>query len=82
MNRTVVVISRRWSGPLIRVEVRKIAADTEVSVSMSLAEFVQSLVEEIGSPASIMTTSGLRKKAIDAAQRVVDGMKAETTAAM
>jgi hypothetical protein len=62
--------------------VRKIAADTEVSVSMSLAEFVQSLVEEIGSPASIMTTSGLRKKAIDAAQRVVDGMKAETTAAM
>lgn len=87
MQRSVVVISRRWSGPLIKVDVRTImpgdgAPDTEITVQMSLAEFVQSLSQEVGSPALMLTEAGLRKALIDGAARVIDGMKAETVRAM
>lgn len=87
MERSVVVISRRWSGPLIKIEVRTVqptdgSPDTEITVAMSLSEFLQSLSQEVGSPAFLLTEAGLRKALIEAAQRVTDGMKAETARAM
>lgn len=87
MERSVVVISRRWSGPLIKVDVRTVmpgdgSPDTEITVQMSLAEFVQTLSQEVGNPAFLLTEAGLRKALIEAADRVIEGMKAETTRAM
>lgn len=87
MERSVVVISRRWSGPLIKIEVRTLqpadgSPDTEITVAMSLSEFLQSMSQEVGSPAFLLTEAGLRKALIEAAQRVTDGMKAETVRAM
>lgn len=87
MDRSIVLISRRWSGPLIKIDVRttRLAGtkpETEVTLAMSLAEFVQSLSQEVGSPALLLTETGLRKALIDGAQRVIEGMKAETVRAM
>lgn len=89
MDRSVVIIARRWSGPLIKVEIHTVIPrvaggkpDVEVTVAMSLAEFVQSLSQEIGSPALLLTEAGLRKSLTDGAIRVIDGMKAETVRVM
>lgn len=82
MNRSTVVISRRWSGPMIKIDVRRTGPDTGVEVSMSLAEFLQALVQEIGNPALIMRQAALLAAANDAADRVCAGMKSETTRVM
>ena len=83
MNRSTVVVSRRWSGPLIKIDVRTVDEnDTEVAVSMSLAEFLNCVCDEIGNPILKVTVAKLRKAVHDAAAEVVNGMKAETTQAM
>ena len=83
MNRSTVVVSRRWSGPLIKIDVRTVDEnDTEVAVSMSLAEFLNCVCDEIGSPVLKITSAKLRRSVHEAADTVVTGMKAETTQAM
>lgn len=78
MNKHAVVISRQWSGPLIKVDVTA----QDIQISMSLAEFLQALAAEVGNPAFILTSDGLRQRLIGAAQRVTDGMKSETARVM
>ena len=78
MNKKTVVISREWNGPLITVSVN----DTSIDVSMSLAEFIDALAEEIGNPMLVVTTAGLRSKMVSAADEVCRKMKRETLKAI
>lgn len=63
MERSLVVVSRMWHEPFIRIDVTNVG----IGLTMTLDDFVQALEHEAGVP--------LRT----AAERVVAGMKAETT---
>lgn len=52
------------------------------STSVSLPEFLSAVVQEVGNPAFILSAAALRTKIDQAAQVVIDGMKAETTRVM
>jgi hypothetical protein len=67
MDKQLVVVSRKWHEPFIRVDVTSIG----IGVTMSLDDFVVALEVESGQP-------GLA----GAAERVVAGMKKETSQAL
>jgi hypothetical protein len=66
MEKQLVVVSRKWHEPFIRVDVTEVG----VGVTMTLEDFVQALEAETG--ASLAA----------AAERVVTGMKQETSKVM
>jgi hypothetical protein len=66
MEKQLVVVSRKWHEPFIRVDVTEVG----IGVTMTLEDFVQALEAETG--ASLAA----------AAERVVDGMKQETSKVM
>jgi hypothetical protein len=74
MNKHAVVISREWTNPEIRVSV----TDEGIAVMMTLDRFMEAVVQEAGNPALLLTSDGLRKRLVAAAQTVVDKMKQET----
>ena len=51
--------------------------DAEVGVSTPLDAYFELLLEEMGSPAAVMTQAGLRKKLLEAAERLHLKMKTE-----
>lgn len=72
--KTVITVSRKWNNPTIAAFV-----DThEVGATMYLDEFIDSLLEEIGSPTFIMTKAQLASKVKTAATTIVDEMKRAT----
>lgn len=74
MKSQVVVVSRKWNSPDISVSVNS----TEIKVEMSLTAFVESLLEEVGNPALILTKAALATKVTEAAEKVVAEMKDAT----
>lgn len=62
MDKQLVVVSRKWHEPFIRVDVTTIG----IGITMTLEDFVQALELETG--------ASLRA----AAERVVSGMKSES----
>jgi len=66
MDKQLVVVSRKWHEPFIRVDVTEVG----IGVTMTLEDFVQALETESG--ASLTA----------AAQRVIDGLKKETSKVM
>lgn len=66
MDKQLVVVSRKWHEPFIRVDVTTVG----IGVTMTLEDFVEALSHEAG--------VDLRA----AAERVVAGMKTETSRAM
>lgn len=71
-----VIVSRFWHHPEIHLNV----TDELISVAMPLDDFIRALVSEAGSPALVMTAAQLQNKLEIAAQKVVSGMKKETSA--
>lgn len=67
MDKQLVVVSRKWHEPFIRVDVTTVG----IGVTMTLEDFVQALAHEVG----LETLQA-------AAERVVAGMKQETSRAM
>ena len=66
MDKHLVVVSRKWHEPFIRVSI----TDLDLKVVMSLEDFAVALSTEIGAnPAKVS----------EAFQKVVDGMKRETS---
>ena len=66
MDKHLVVVSRKWHEPFIRVSI----TDLDLKVVMSLEDFAVALSGEIGAnPAKVS----------EAFQKVVDGMKRETS---
>jgi hypothetical protein len=72
--KAVVLVSREWHEPRIRIQV----SVEGVSIAMELEDFLQAMVQETGNPAVVMTQAGLLKRLRLAADRVVMGMKTET----
>ena len=66
MDKQLIVVSRKWHEPMIRVDVTTLG----IGVTMTLEDFVQALEAESG--ASLAA----------AAERVVAGMKKETSKVM
>lgn len=74
MPGTTVLVGRKWNNPNITIEV-----STEgIEVRMTLEDFLTSVVTEIGSPAMLFRQEALGSAVLEAANRVVAGMKRET----
>ena len=61
-----VIVSRKWNSPEILVEV----TSDGISLEMSLANFLESVVSEAGSPAFVFSQATLLQK-LQAASTVV-----------
>lgn len=66
MEKSLVTVSRKWHEPFIRVDVTGIG----IGITMTLEDFVEALEHEMGVPVRA------------AAEKVVAGMKDETTQAI
>ena len=74
MTNTLVVVSRQWRQPSIKAFI----SNKEVGAEMSLLSFLESMVEEMGSPAMVMTKTALLSKMVDASTVVLSEMKDKT----
>lgn len=72
--KTIIIISRKWKEPQIRVTVDKIG----ISVSMMIDDFLDALHAELSSQGMQIAQNALDQ----AATRVIEGMKEQTTRAM
>lgn len=70
-----VVVSRQWNNPAIEMWV----SDEEIGIQMSLSEFWDSIVEEMGNPTLIVSKAQLRARLEAAANQVLTEMKNQTT---
>lgn len=69
-----IVVSRKWSNPEINVFMEV----SEIGASISLSDFLDSIVEEIGNPSTLMTKQALKAKLISASAVVVKELKDKT----
>lgn len=65
------VIGRKWNNPSIYTYVNA----EQIEMQLDLADFINALVEEAGSPALTMTKSGLKAKLLEAAEKVCTEVK-------
>lgn len=72
--KTIVVVSRHWNRP----DITAFVSETVVGAQMSLPQFIESLVEQTGNPAMVMTKAQLAAKLKAAADVVIDEMKKST----
>ena len=63
MENQLVVVSRKWHEPFIRVDITSIG----IGITMTLDDFITALEHETGAPLT------------EAAKRVVSGMKQESS---
>lgn len=74
-DKHVVVISREFTpGAPIKIDV----TSEQLSISMTLGDFLDALAEEVGSPVKLLTKAALRSKLAFAAVAVTEAMKRET----
>ncbi len=69
--RSAVIVSRKWQNPKIAVTVN---ADG-ISIGIELSQFLTSLAEEVGSPATLFSKQALKAKLEEAASKVISEMK-------
>ena len=72
--KTVVVVSRQWKSP----EITAFVDNQVIGAQMSLTEFIESVVEQMGSPAMVMTKAQLIARFGLAAEGVLVEMKRST----
>jgi hypothetical protein len=65
------VVGRKWNSPVIYTY----ATSEKIEMQIDLADFINALVEEAGSPALTMTKAGLKAKLLEAAEKVVSEVK-------
>lgn len=71
MKRSKVVVGRKWNNPQIYTHV-----DSEkIEMQISVEDFLTALVEEMGSPAMVMTRAALRARLAAAAKQVLEEVK-------
>lgn len=66
MNKEVVLISRNWDKPEIKIQV----TDKGIGLEMSLSDFINSIALEIGNPTLLFTTDQLRRNLLDASNKI------------
>jgi hypothetical protein len=74
VNMETVTITKLWHNPQINVTV-----DSEkISLSMPLDDFMEALLQEIGSVTLILTQKAFSAKMKSAKERVLSGVKEES----
>lgn len=74
----VVVISREWHQPNIRV----VITTEGIGISMGVEDYLTALVKEIGNPTAMVTQAQLQKKLLAASEVVCRKMKQTTNSVM
>lgn len=69
MEKALVVISRQWHEPFIRIDV----TDVGIGVTMALPDFLAALAQELKAPEGLIQSAGAK---------VTAGMQTETSKAM
>lgn len=70
----VVTVSRLWHGPQIKASI----SAEGIALAMSLEDFQEALLAELGNPTTLLTRAQLRTKIETAFANIVDGIKAES----
>jgi len=73
-QRVVITVSRKWNNPRIETTIN----DEGISLSMSLEDFAEALLAEIGSVAFTVTKGQFKDKVRAAIERVITGIKEES----
>jgi hypothetical protein len=73
-----ITITREWHKPQITVSV----TNTEISLNISLADYLLALSEELGSPAMVMRKATLLVKMQEASEKVIAKVKLESAKAV
>jgi hypothetical protein len=66
-----VVIGRKWNNPSIYA----LVTDQRIELQVSLEDYLQALVIELGSPAFIFSKETLKAKIFEASQKVSEEIK-------
>ncbi len=74
-EKTTVLVGRKWNNPAITICI----SHEEIKIAVNLRDFLVALAAETGNPTTLLTVAGLRKALIKASERVVSGMKEETS---
>lgn len=72
--RQKVVVSRKWNSPNITVFI----TDEEIGIAMSLDNWIEAVVSEIGNPTLMVTKAQLKDNLIKAAEAIATEMKQST----
>lgn len=69
-----VIICRKWNNPKIEAWITR----KEIGLSISLEDFLECLVEEMGNPSTMFTKKALLEKLQAATREIVKGVKKES----
>ena len=69
-----VTITKLWHNP----EIATTVDNTGIQLSIPLDDFITALTREIGSVALTLTQKSFNAKMVDAKERVLEGIKAES----
>jgi hypothetical protein len=75
MNKQVVTISRQWDNPSILTTIDQ----NEISLKISLEDFITALKHEIGTVAYTFTRASLNEKIDNAVNLVLESIKEESS---
>jgi expansin (peptidoglycan-binding protein) len=78
MEKLLVVITREWADPGIRIEV----TDKKIQIAAPLAQFLDVVATEMGNPAMLLTNAALRTRLLAAVDTVCAQMKTHTSKVM
>lgn len=73
--REKIITSRKWHNP----EIETFITTAEVGASISLDDFIEAVVADIGNPTMLLTKAALKAKLEEASARVLHEMKLATT---
>lgn len=69
-----VTITKLWDNPEITINVD----NTGIQFSIPLDDFVSALIQEVGPITWVLTQKSFNAKMVDAKERVLEGIKAES----
>jgi hypothetical protein len=72
---SVVTISRMWNNPSIKTTI----TTDGISLDISLDDYLEALVNEIGSVTFTINNAKFKDKVKEASNRVINGVKLEST---
>lgn len=68
----------KLGGPIKAAPIEMWVTDEEVGLKVSLDDYLDGLVQQVGNPAAILTMAGLRQRLAEASDKVVRTMKQKT----
>lgn len=74
MDKEMVVISKQWDNPLIHVRV----TNKEISLGISLEDFIEAIKQEVGSVRWIVKDSTFNLKLDTAVKSILEKIKVES----